>query len=185
MSILLSDQKQQIVQFHAGLIHNVVIACVNRELQPQLEPVLETAANHGWETLVAVIRLIVSGRRDMSVLAGLDEEDGAIIEAILLGIQDPSTLPDPNAQPDPSLAAPGLAGIVVAAGRGDVAALMMLANMSEQMVRAGGDMARLGGMMRKLMDGERDADKLTVGMSVQGQELVYAILNEIGKLAIH
>jgi hypothetical protein len=66
-----------------------------------------------------------------------------------------------------------------------VAALMMLANMSEQMVRAGGDMARLGGMMRKLMDGERDADKLTVGMSVQGQELVYAILNEIGKLAIH
>jgi hypothetical protein len=185
MSILLSDQKQQIVQFHAGLIYNVVLACANRELVPQLEPILETALSNGWEALVTVIRLVVNGRRDIGVLTGLDEEDVAIVEAILLGIQDPTTLPDPNAQPDPSLAAPGLAGIVVAASRGDVAAMMMLANMSEQMVRAGGDMARLGGMMRKLMDGERDADKLTVGMSVQGQELVYSILNEIGKLAIH
>jgi hypothetical protein len=61
----------------------------------------------------------------------------------------------------------------------------MLANMSEQMVRAGGDMAKLGGAMRKFVDGERDADKLTRGMSVQGQELVYSILSELGKLATH
>jgi hypothetical protein len=61
----------------------------------------------------------------------------------------------------------------------------MLANMSEQMVRAGGDMAKLGGCMRKIVDGERDADKLTKGMSVQGQELVYSILTELGKLASH
>jgi hypothetical protein len=33
--------------------------------------------------------------------------------------------------------------------------------------------------------GERDADKLAKGMSVQGQELVYSILTELGKLAKH
>lgn len=185
MSKLLSEQKQQIVQFHAALIHNVVMACQNRELLPQLEPILETSAKNGWDTLVAVIRRVLGGKRDSSVLLGLDEEDSAIIEAILLGIQDPSSLPDPNAKPDPTLAAPGLASIISAAGRGDVAALHMLANMSEQMVRAGGDMAKLGAAMRQFVDGERDADKLTKGMSVQGQELVYSILTELGKLAIH
>ncbi len=185
MSILLSDQKQQIVQFHAVLIHNVVMACSNRELMPQLEPILETSAQNGWGTLVAAIRKVINGKRDVSVLVGLDEEDGAIVEAILFGIQDPSTLPDTNAKPDPSLAAPGLASMINAAGKGNAAALHMLANMAEQMVRAGGDMAKLGAVMGKLVNGERDAGKLVKGMNVQGEELVYSILTELGKSAIH
>jgi hypothetical protein len=185
MSKIISEQKQQIVQFHAALIYNVVMACHNRELLPQLEPMLETSAKNGWDTLVAAIRQVVNDKRDVTVLIGLDDEDSAIVEAILFGIQDPSTLPDPNAKPDPALAAPGLAAIINASARGDVAALHMLANMSEQMVRAGGDMARLGGTMRKIVDGERDADKLSKGMTVQGQELVYSILTELGKLASH
>jgi len=185
MSKLISDQKQQIVQFHAALIHNVVMACNNRELLPQLEPILETSARNGWGTLVAAIRLVLNGKRDVNVLQGLDEEDGTIIEAILLGLQDPSTLPDPEAKPDPSMAAPGLASMIDAAGKGNVQALHTLASMAEQMVRAGGDMAKLGSMMKKLVDGERDADKLAKGMNVQGQELMYSILTELGKLAIH
>jgi hypothetical protein len=185
MSKLISDQKQQIVQFHATLICNVVMACNNPEFRPQLEQMLKETAENGWDTLVKTIRQVVGGKRDVTVLMGLDEEDSAIIEAILYGIQDPSTLPDPNAKPDPTLAAPGLASMVDAAARGNPQALHMLANMAEQMVRAGGDMARLGGMMRKLVDGERDADKLAQGMSVQGQELVYSILTELGKLASH
>lgn len=185
MSKLLSDQKQQIVQFHAALIHNVAMACHNRALLPQLEPMLEMSAKNGWATLVAVIRQVINGKRDASVLLGLDEEDRTIIETILCGIQDPSTLPDPNAKPDASLAAPGLAAMIDAAGKGSPEALHMLANMAEQMVRAGGDMAKLGGMMRKLVGGERDADKLAKGMTVQGQELVYSILTELGKLANH
>jgi len=39
--------------------------------------------------------------------------------------------------------------------------------------------------MGKIVAGERDADKLAQGMNVQGQELVYSILTELGKLAIH
>ena len=185
MSKLLNEQKQQIVQFHATLINNVVMACNNRALLAQLEPVLEQAVQSGWGSLVAAIRQIVNGKRDTSGLLGLDDEDSAIIEAILYGIQDPATLPDPNAKPDASVAAPGLASMIDAAGRGNPQALQMLALMAEQMVRAGGDMAKLGGMMRKLVDGERDADKLAKGMTVQGQELVYSILTELGKLAKH
>lgn len=185
MSKIISEQKQQIVQFHAALIHNVVMACMHREMLPQLEPILETSTQNGWDTLVAVIRQIINGKREMSLLMGLDEEDGAIIEAILLGLQDPSSLPDPSAKPDPALAAPGLASMIDAACKGNAAALHMLANMAEQMVRAGGDMAKLGGAMRQFVNGERDADKLAKGMSVQGQELVYSILTELGKLASH
>jgi len=40
VSKLLSDQKQQIVQFHAALINHVVMACNNRALLPQLEKML-------------------------------------------------------------------------------------------------------------------------------------------------
>ena len=185
MSKLLSEQKQQIVHLHAVLIYNVVMACQNRELIPQLEPMLEMSAKHGWETLVVAIRKVVKGNRDVSVLVGLDDEDSTIIEAILMGIQDPSTLPDTNAKPDPTLAAPGLAGMIDAAGKGNAGALHMLSNMAEQMVRAGGDMAKLGAVLGKLVNGERDADKLTKGMNVQGQELVYSILTELGKLALH
>jgi hypothetical protein len=185
MSTLPSEQKQQIVQFHAVLIHNVVMTCNNRELLPELAQILDATEKNGWATLVAVIRQVINGKRDSSVLLGLDEEDSTIIEAILCGIQDPSTLPDPNAKPDASLAAPGLAAMIDAAGRGSPEALSVLASMAEQMVRAGGDMAKLGGMMRKLVNGERDADKLANGMSVQGQELVYSILTELGKLTQH
>lgn len=185
MSRLISNQKQQIVQFHAALIHNVVMACNNREMRPQLEPILQTSSKNGWAALVAAIRQVINGKRDVSVLAGLDEEDSTILEAILMGIQDPSSLPDPEAKPDPTLAAPGIATMIDAATRGNPQALHMLANMAEQMVRAGGDMARLGGIMKKLVDGERDADKLTKGMDAKGQELVYMILTELGKLASH
>ena len=185
MSRLLSNPKQQIVQFHATLIYNVVMACNNRELLPQLEPMLEMTVKSGWGTLVAAIRQVINGNRDVTVLLGLDEEDGTIVEAILSGLQDPSTLPDPNAKPDPSIAAPGLASMIHAASRGNAEALHMLANMAEQMVRAGGDMAKMGAMMGKIVAGERNADKLAKGMNVQGQELVYSILTELGKLAIH
>lgn len=185
MSILLGDQKKQIVQFHAVFINNVVMACHNRELLPQLEEMLNQTAQNGWNTLVAIVRQIINGKQDVSLLQNLDDEDSTIVEAILLGIQNPSTLPDTNAKPDPALAAPGLAAMINASGKGNVQALQMLSLMAEQMVRAGGDMAKLGAVMGKLVNGERDADKLTEGMNVQGQELVYSILTELGKLALH
>ena len=51
--------------------------------------------------------------------------------------------------------------------------------------QAGGDMARLAAILRPLVQGERDADKLTEGMSAEGEKLVLAILEELGKLDRH
>jgi len=106
-------------------------------------------------------------------------------EAILRGIQDPSTLPDPEATPDGSLATPGLAQMIHAARCGHVHALHLLGDMAEQMTAAGGDMARLGGIMKRLVDGERDADRLTKGMDAQGASLVVSLLEELAKLEAH
>ncbi|MDA8381572.1 MAG: hypothetical protein M0037_00600 [Betaproteobacteria bacterium] len=185
MPSTLTPKEQQIVQFHAALIHRVVMVCLNRARLPQLEPMLALVTENGWANLAAAIRQIANGQRDVRALGTLDEEDRAIVGAILRGLQDPTTLPDPEAKPEASAAAPGLAGMIDAAARGDANALHMLAQMAEQMVRAGGDMARLGGLMRQLVNGERDADKLTRGMGGQGRELVYAILTELGRLASH
>lgn len=179
------EQEQQIRQVHAKLIHQVVAACQNPEARTELEPVLRYANDNGWQQLVVVIRKILSGERSESLLAGLDEEDGVIVRSILSGLQNPATLPDPDQEADASLAAPGLASIIHAASRGDAKALQILAGMAEQMTLVGGDMARLGGIMRKLLNGERDVDALCKGMDTSGRQLVINLLEELNKLAEH
>lgn len=181
----LPDKQQQIVLAHAGLIHAVVQACGQRDRLTDLEPMLAAAASHGWGSLVAAIRRILQGERDTRLLPGLDEEDRVIVESILRGLQNPATLPDRAAKPDPGLAAPGLAGMVHAAATGDTAALQMLSHMAEQMLHAGGDLARLSAILRRLVNGERDADALSRGMTPGGTQLVISILEELGKLQKH
>jgi hypothetical protein len=181
----LPDKIQQILQAHAGLIHAVVTAAQNRERLPELDALLDAAVANGWGTLVAVIRRILGGAREVSIVAGLDDEDRVIAEAILRGLQDPDTLPEPHARPDPSLAGPGLAALIHAAGSGDVAALQLLADMGTQMLRAGGDLARLSGILRRLVDQERDPDLLSRGMSPRGAQLVRSLLEELAHLRAH
>ena len=177
----LPEKSQQILSTHAGLVHAVVRTCQNRELMPQLELVLRQSEENGWVQLVAAIRRVLRGTRDSSVLAGLDEEDRVIIEAILHGLQNPDTLPDLNAAPDPTHAAPGLASMVAAARHGNVEALQALAEMATQMRHAGGDMARLASALSQMEQGEDDAEKLMRGMSPAGQKLVETILEELKK----
>lgn len=119
------------------------------------------------------------------MLLGLDDEDRVITEAILAGIDNPASLPPLKAQGDPTTAAPGLAAMILAAARGDVQALSVLANMAEQMMRVGGDMGRLGGIMRRLVDGERNADLLCRGMGPLGRSLVLDILDKLARLDTH
>lgn len=170
---------------HADMIHLVVNVCLNRNLLPELEPALQAAAANGWGALVATIRQIISGRRDSSLLSGLDDEDTVIAQTILRGLQDPKSLPNPATKPNPTFAAPGLASMINAAARGDIKALQLLAGMAEQMIKAGGDMARLGGAMHGLINGERDIDKLCKGMTTQGMQLVLLLLEELAKLNPH
>lgn len=178
----LPDTKEQILQSHTGLIHRVVMHCNNPGSVPDMEQVLQMAADNDWTALVAVIRDIMSGNRDESVLLALDEEDRVIAESILQGLQDPNTLPPLETDIDSDMAAPGIAGLIHASRNGNVQALQIVGNMAKQMLEAGGDMGILAGRIRPLVDGERDADKLTENMTNKGEKLMLQILEELLKL---
>ena len=178
----LPDTTEQILQSHTGLIHRVVMHCNNPGSVPDMEQVLQMAADNDWTALVTVIRDIMSGNRDESILLVLDEEDRVIAESILQGLQDPNTLPPLETDIDSDMAAPGIAGLVHASRNGNVQALQIIGNMAKQMLEAGGDMGILAGRIRPLVDGERDADKLTENMTDKGQKLMLQVLEELLKL---
>ena len=181
----LLEKEEQIRQAHSGLIHRVVIATQNASAVPDLDHLLKEAADNGWTDLVAAIRKILKGNRDTALLRGLDEEDQVIIGSILNGIQNPATLPQLDAPIDGAMAAPGLATIVHGARTGNHDALQLLGTMAHQMMQAGGDMARLAAIMRPLVLGERDPNKLCEGMSDKGEKLVINLLAELRKLETH
>lgn len=179
----LPEKSRQILQVHAALIHRVVAACHQRERMAALEPLIRASEQNGWVALMGVVRLILKGKREPSLMNGLDEEDRIIVEAILNGIRNPASLPDPQAKAEAGAAAPGLAAMIRASAGGDAQALQLLASMAEQMSGAGGDMARLAAIMRRLVSGERDAEQLTRGMGAQGRDLVLSILAELCSVA--
>ncbi|MES9904226.1 MAG: hypothetical protein ABW168_16325 [Sedimenticola sp.] len=170
---------------HAAFITQVVQFSGNEEHRPEYEALLKAAEESGWNGLVRAIRQIVAGQREMSAIGGLDEEDQIIAEAIMRGLQDPATLPDPHIKPDATLAAPGLAGMIRAASVGNIEALTLISNMAEQMSKAGGPMAKLAAVIRPLINGERDANKLCRGMNAQTEQIVLDILDELGRSDLH
>ena len=179
------DKLEQILQTHAGLINAVVQTIHNPELRPQLDHVLKQSEQNGWVGLVTAIRKIMAGSRDDSLLATQDDEDRTIINAILKGIQDPTTLPKPEQQGDATTAAPMLAKLVHDAGRGDHDAVIMLGGLAEQMSNAGGDLSNLSAVIKTMIDGERSIDKLCTRMGPQGESLITAIIAELSKIDIH
>jgi hypothetical protein len=177
------DKREQILAVHATFINQVVASGSNRERKAEFEQLMAIATENGWRDLVEAIQKIFNkGRRDIELLNTLDEEDQVIIEAILLGLQDPSTLPDPNAKPDPAMAAPGLASMIHAAGSGNTQALQVIAEMASQMSNAGGPMARLAAVIRPLIDGERNPDLLCKRMDSKTEAIVLGILEELKQL---
>jgi hypothetical protein len=181
----LPHQHQQIVQAHAAFICEFVRLSRNPDARQALEQLLKGAEDAGWSRLVRALRLIHAGQRDLRGLQGLDEEDAVIAEAVLRGLQDPGTLPDPSRKPDGAFAAPGLAAMIHAAGRGDARTLVALSNMAEQMTRAGGEMARTAALIRRLVNGERDVDALEKGLPPRARQLLLSILEELGRLDVH
>jgi hypothetical protein len=176
------ELSEQILQSHTGLIHRIVMHCNSPGSVPDMEQVLQQAEENEWTQLVTAIRDIMSGNRDESILLGLDDEDKVIVESILRGLQDPSTLPELQTDFDSDMAAPGIAGLIHASRNGNAQALQIIANMAKQMLQAGGDMGILAGRIRPLVEGERDADKLAENMTENGQQLITNILEELLKL---
>lgn len=179
---MLNPRDQQIIQTHAAFICQVVQLAGNADARAQLDQLLQGAQDNGWGALVQALRAILEGQRNLSSIAGLDAEDRVIAEAVLRGLQDPTTLPDPNKKPEPAMAAPGLAGMIHAAASGDMQALILLGQMGEQMSKVGGDMARIAGAIRPMIDGERDPDRLGAKMDERGRQLLQQILQELTQL---
>jgi Trp operon repressor len=178
--------QQQIMQMHASLIVLVVQVAQNPTHRQQLDDILKVSADNGWTDLVRVIYKIIAGNHSASLQQNLDSEDAVIIGAILRGIQDPATLPDPEAESgDSTMAAPSIAHMIIQASTGNTQALTMLSIMAEQMSAAGGDMRHLGSIMKKLLDGERDPGILCEGMGASGISLVHSILSELATLQAH
>jgi hypothetical protein len=176
------NRKQQIITVHAAFINEVVKCLLDRERRSEFETLMQTADQNGWTELAQAIRRIETGRRDLELLNPLDEEDRVIVEAILHGLQDPSSLPDPNAKPDPAMAAPGLASMIHAAASGNAQALQLIANMAEQMSRTGGAMAKLAATIRPMINGERDPERLCQRMDSRTERIVLGILHELEQL---
>jgi hypothetical protein len=182
MRLASHPHRAQVLRVHAAFIHTVVNALRDRSQLADLMKQLDAAEQAGWARLVGALRQVVAGRRDASIKLGLDEEDTILLDAILRGLENPATMPPLDARPDGSAAAPGLAALIDASARGDAQAMSVLANMAEQMMKAGGDMARLGGLMRRLVNGERDAELLAKGMGPLGRGLLISLLDELAKL---
>jgi hypothetical protein len=179
------DRDAQIVQTHAAFICQAVELIQQPAAASQLELLLQSAADNGWDALAATVRRFAAGQRSIGPVDALDADDRVIAEAILRGLQDPHSLPDPQQRADPTLAAPGLAHMIHAAARGDVQALALIGQMAEQMSRVGGDMARVAAVIRPLINGERDPDRLCATLDTRGQQLVLNILDELGRLDLH
>ena len=176
------NRQQQILAVHAAFINEAVNCIDNPHRTDDFERLMQSAVDNGWSELAAAIRRIQAGRRDLEVLNPLDEEDQVIAESILKGLQDPASLPDPNAKADPAMAAPGLASMIHAAASGNPQALQLIASMAEQMSRVGGPMARLASVIRPLVNGERDPDRLCKKLDSRSEQMVLGILRELEQL---
>jgi hypothetical protein len=174
--------REQVRRAHAQLILLIVTACQNPDQRPAALEALRVAQANGWEALVERLRRILAGERDAALCLGLDAEDGIVVESILEGLQDPTRLPALESRADPQFAAPGIAGIVVAAQRGDASALQWLGQMASQMQRAGGEMARLGACLGPLSQGKMDVERLSRGLGASTRSLLLQIVDEIHKL---
>lgn len=90
---------------HAPLILGTVMAVQDQKHRQQLERALPGLEEHGWTNLVAAIRHVLGGERDADELCEpLDSEDSMVVEAILAGLVDPSSLADllPSEEPPES-----------------------------------------------------------------------------------
>jgi tetratricopeptide (TPR) repeat protein len=78
---------------YAPLIAAIVTVVGSPKQRPALEEVLEAMAKRGWGQLVAAIRHILDGERNVDVLSKpLDREDALIVQVTLQGIENPDTL---------------------------------------------------------------------------------------------
>jgi hypothetical protein len=186
MTARMPTRQEQIVSVHASLIISVVRGRTDPIAAREAKDLIAKVSRGGQTALARILgRIVQSARPDGADETALSDDERVVLDAVLQGIDNPTELPQAVASFDPGAAAPGLACMIDAAARGDPRALHTLSGMAEVMVQVGGDMGRLGGLMRRLVNGERDAERLTRNMGAQGISLVHAILDQLATLSEH
>ncbi len=175
----LPEKIKQIALVHAQLINSVVMVCQNKQLINLLEPELIKAEQNGWIELVKRIRKILKGKRKSNLLIGLDEEDAAIILAILVGIQNPDELPKLNQVEKGKYAPEAISKLINACQNNDIQAIQLLNSMLEQMKSTDGDMNSMAFIIEKFSKNNMDIDELIAKMTEQGKKLVEELLNKL------
>lgn len=178
------DRQQQVLQEHASLIHQVVAACESPRLFPGLNAQLHQAEQNGWTALIAAIRRILDGERDVDAFEGLDDEDTIIVVAIVRGIQDRTTLPNPSSLIDASSAGPLIATLIARSRRNEKGASESLAAIEIQLNQAGGDLPLIGSALRRIIAGDYRFDQLFPKMSSDSVEIIRRILAELKNIEI-
>lgn len=172
-------QVEELLKLHAELLHDVVNACHDKDKQVELLAMLNEAENNGWQKLCEAIRTILSGQRDESVLDGLDEEDAILIQAILIGIENPETLPKHDLEAQRNDAAIGLASTIASACQGDPKAMELIAHMEQTFLENPTEMGAMGNAIRKMVNGERSAVTLVENMDSTSSMLIEHVLKEL------
>lgn len=176
----------QLIREHASLICEVVDVRYHPERQAEFLESLTQAEQNGWGKLCAAIRrILMDEAMEMKAFddLALDVEDEAIVQAMILGIHDPDTLPEASANENPMLAPEGLAGIIATAATGEENALQLLARMDTDLSESGApELVAFGKTLRRMLNGERHADSLTMGLDERTQRLVLSILEELKTL---
>jgi hypothetical protein len=177
----LPDKIRQIAIVHAPLINSVVACCQNSELLSVLEPELKKAENNGWLELVKNIKKILAGNRNSKLLIGLDEEDAAIILAILVGLQNPEELPKLNTVNKAEYAPDAISKLIESYKNNNQEAQQLLDTMVKQMSESDGDMKILAQIIQKITKNNFDIKQHTEKMTLEGKKLVNSILENIYK----
>src|SRR5205814_1607389 len=123
-----------------------------------------------WRNVVAAIRKILDGERDLEALRGeLDRTDFVIIHTILAQLSGTAPAAPNPATPQPSDASAAIARIrqqwapivdaIIAACRGDAAAGAQVAPLLGQLEQQD-DWRALAAVLRRILVGERDTDAL-------------------------
>jgi len=177
------ENEEEILRSHEGLIKRVIIHCNNPGSVPDLEQILQMAEQNDWTDLVAVIRDIISGRRDETLLSGLDDEERIIIEAILNGLKQGSvSISNVRANFESEHAGAGIASLIHASLSGDASAVDLFSNVTRQMSEDGGELAVLASRLQLMLGGERNEETLCQQMDEKNLQLIQNILSELRNL---
>jgi hypothetical protein len=175
--------QRQIAASHNELIRLVLASNRDAQTIPVLEALLDDMHTNGWEALTLTLRQRIQPAAECKDIPPLDDEDHAILQIIEYFGQNPQhldALGAHDAEQNVQFAAQALAAVIYAATQGEREALEALAEL-HQAADTPAALATSAALIA-IIEGERDADKLSQNLPTEQRMLIGAVLTELYKL---